>query len=121
MEEKQVRRMPFIDRKNRMTGMLILGDLAHATRREIPGEFAQAVSAHHWAARGPGLYATLVEWALPGAAANIPLRCLEGTSVARNARRRRKLGIGRKVEKKRPRAKLIKARLVKANRHRRNA
>ncbi|HEY9536889.1 MAG TPA: CBS domain-containing protein [Kiloniellaceae bacterium] len=47
MEEKQIRRMPVIDGKKRMTGMLSLGDLAHATRREITGEFAQAVSAHH--------------------------------------------------------------------------
>jgi len=47
MEDKQVRRMPVINDKKRMTGMLSLGDLSHAAGRELTGELAEAVSAHH--------------------------------------------------------------------------
>lgn len=47
MENKQVRRMPVINDKKRMTGMLSLGDLSHAASREMTGELAEAVSAHH--------------------------------------------------------------------------
>src|SRR3546814_20067764 len=99
MEEKQIRRMPGIDGKKRMTGMLSLGDLAHATRREITGEFAQAESAHQREARETGLYATFVARAVPGAAANIPPRCFAGPSAARNAPRLRHTAIGGQGEK----------------------
>ncbi|MEO3430696.1 CBS domain-containing protein [Pelagibius sp. CAU 1746] len=47
MENKQIRRMPVINDKKRMTGMLSLGDLSHAAGRELTGELAEAVSAHH--------------------------------------------------------------------------
>lgn len=47
MEDKQIRRMPVLDANKRMTGMLSLGDLAHAAKPELTGEFAQSVSAHH--------------------------------------------------------------------------
>lgn len=47
MEEKQIRRMPVINDKKRMTGMLSLGDLSHAAGHELTGELAEAVSAHH--------------------------------------------------------------------------
>ena len=47
MEDKQIRRMPVINDKKRMTGMLSLGDLSHAAGRELTGELAEAVSAHH--------------------------------------------------------------------------
>lgn len=47
MEDKQVRRMPVINDKKRMTGMLSLGDLSHAAGRELTGALAEAVSAHH--------------------------------------------------------------------------
>ena len=46
MEEKKVRRLPVIDSKKRMVGMLALGDLAHVSR-EMAGETLAAVSAHH--------------------------------------------------------------------------
>ena len=47
MENKQVRRMPVINGKKRMTGMLSLGDLSHAAGHERTGERAEAVAAHH--------------------------------------------------------------------------
>lgn len=47
MEQKQIRRMPVLNDRKRMTGMLSLGDLSHAANRELTGELAQAVSAHH--------------------------------------------------------------------------
>lgn len=47
MENKQIRRMPVINDKKRMTGMLSLGDLSHAAGRELTGELAESVSAHH--------------------------------------------------------------------------
>jgi CBS domain-containing protein len=47
MESKQIRRMPVLNDKKRMTGMLSLGDLSHAAGHELTGELAEAVSAHH--------------------------------------------------------------------------
>jgi CBS domain-containing protein len=47
MEDKQIRRMPVLNDRKRMTGMLSLGDLSHAADRAMTGELAQAVSAHH--------------------------------------------------------------------------
>jgi CBS domain-containing protein len=47
MEEKKIRRMPVINDKKRMTGMLSLGDLSHSAGHELSGELAEAVSAHH--------------------------------------------------------------------------
>jgi len=47
MEMKKVRRLPVINGKKRMTGMLSLGDVYHAGPRYISGEAMHAVSAHH--------------------------------------------------------------------------
>jgi CBS domain-containing protein len=47
MEAKKVRRLPVIDDKKRMTGMLSLGDVSNAGPRHISGEVMHAVSAHH--------------------------------------------------------------------------
>lgn len=47
MEKRRIRRMPVLDSKKRMTGMLSLGDLSHAAGHELTGELAEAVSAHH--------------------------------------------------------------------------
>jgi CBS domain-containing protein len=47
MESKKVRRLPVIDEKKRMVGMLSLGDISHATSHELSGELMAAVSAHH--------------------------------------------------------------------------
>ncbi|TFH88245.1 CBS domain-containing protein [Billgrantia azerbaijanica] len=47
MEEKQVRRLPVINRDKRMVGMLAMGDLSHSAPHQLRGEFMEAVSAHH--------------------------------------------------------------------------
>jgi CBS domain-containing protein len=47
MEQKQVRRLPVINDKKRMVGMLSLGDVAHSASHELSGEVTAAVSAHH--------------------------------------------------------------------------
>jgi CBS domain-containing protein len=47
MEQKQVRRLPVINDKKRMVGMLSLGDVGDAASHELCGEVAAAVSAHH--------------------------------------------------------------------------
>ena len=47
MEAKKVRRLPVINGKKRMVGMLSLGDVYHAATRPISVEAMQAVSAHH--------------------------------------------------------------------------
>ena len=47
MEQKQIRRLPVINDKKRMVGMLRLGDLSHAASRTLTGEVVSAVSAHH--------------------------------------------------------------------------
>jgi CBS domain-containing protein len=47
MESKQVRRLPVINDKKRMVGMLSLGDIATAAPHDLCGEVIAAVSAHH--------------------------------------------------------------------------
>lgn len=47
METKKVRRLPVIDGKKRMVGMLSIGDVSHAAPRNVSGEVITAVSAHH--------------------------------------------------------------------------
>ncbi len=47
MEQKQVRRLPVINDRKRMVGMLSLGDVADAASHELSGEVIAAVSAHH--------------------------------------------------------------------------
>ncbi len=47
MEQKKVRRLPVINEKMRMVGMLSLGDISHAASHELAGEVVAAVSAHH--------------------------------------------------------------------------
>ena len=47
MEQKQIRRLPVLNDKKRMIGMLSLGDVSHSSARELSGEVLQAVSAHH--------------------------------------------------------------------------
>jgi CBS domain-containing protein len=47
MEQKKIRRLPVINEKKRMVGMLTLGDVSHAASREMSGEVIAAVSAHH--------------------------------------------------------------------------
>ena len=47
MEQKQVRRLPVLNDKKRMVGILSLGDVSHAASHELAGEVTAAVSAHH--------------------------------------------------------------------------
>lgn len=47
MEQKQIRRLPVIDDKKRMVGMLSLGDISHSASRQLTGEEVAAVSEHH--------------------------------------------------------------------------
>jgi len=47
MESKKIRRLPVIDDKKRMVGMLSLGDVSHSASHELSGELMAAVSAHH--------------------------------------------------------------------------
>ncbi|MBN9248421.1 MAG: CBS domain-containing protein, partial [Hyphomicrobium sp.] len=47
METKKIRRLPVIDGKKRMVGMLSLGDVSHAAPLNVSGEVITAVSAHH--------------------------------------------------------------------------
>lgn len=47
METKHIRRLPVIDEKKRMVGMLSLGDISHAASQKTAAEALKAVSAHH--------------------------------------------------------------------------
>jgi CBS domain-containing protein len=47
METKHVRRLPVINGKKRMIGMLSLGDVYHTAPRHLGGKLMHAVSAHH--------------------------------------------------------------------------
>ncbi len=47
MENKQIRRLPVINDKKRMVGMLSLGDLSHSVSHELVGELAEAVAEPH--------------------------------------------------------------------------
>jgi CBS domain-containing protein len=47
METKKIRRLPVIDEKKRMVGMLSFGDISHAVSHELSGELVEACSAHH--------------------------------------------------------------------------
>lgn len=47
MEDKQIRRLPVINKDKRMVGMLSLGDLSHSVSHELSGELLEDVSAHH--------------------------------------------------------------------------
>jgi len=47
MESRKIRRLPVIDDKKRMVGMLSLGDISHAASHELSGELVAAVAEHH--------------------------------------------------------------------------
>ena len=45
--DQKIRRLPVIDDKKRLVGMLSLGDISHAVGRELSGELLHAVADHH--------------------------------------------------------------------------
>lgn len=47
MDQKKIRRLPVIDDKKRLVGMLSLGDISHAVSRDLSGELLHAVADHH--------------------------------------------------------------------------
>jgi CBS-domain-containing membrane protein len=50
MEDKKIRRLPVINDKKRLVGMLSLGDVSHHASQELSGELIHAVASPH--ARG---------------------------------------------------------------------
>ena len=49
MEQKEIRRLPVINDKKRMVGILSIGDISHAVNQSLSGELIRAVSDHHGA------------------------------------------------------------------------
>ena len=47
MEQKKIRRLPVLNSKKRMVGMLSLGDVSSKVPETLAGEVARAVTAHH--------------------------------------------------------------------------
>lgn len=47
MEQKQIRRLPVIDAKKRLVGMLSMGDIAQSVSRDLSAELLHAVADHH--------------------------------------------------------------------------
>lgn len=47
MDQKKIRRLPVLNDKKRLVGMLSLGDVAHGTGLQLAGELARAVAGHH--------------------------------------------------------------------------
>ena len=47
MNQKKIRRLPVLDERKRLVGMLSLGDVAQGTSLQLAGELARAVAGHH--------------------------------------------------------------------------
>lgn len=47
MDQRKIRRLPVIDEKKQLVGMLSLGDVAHSVSHDLSGELLHAVSDHH--------------------------------------------------------------------------
>jgi CBS domain-containing protein len=47
MERKHIRRLPVLDDRDRLVGMLSLGDISGTAPRKLTAELMQSVSAHH--------------------------------------------------------------------------
>jgi CBS domain-containing protein len=47
MASKRIRRLPVLDKNERLVGMVALGDISHAVSEELSGKLVKAVSAHH--------------------------------------------------------------------------
>jgi CBS domain-containing protein len=47
MENRNIRRLPVLNKDKRLVGMLSIGDMSHAGSRELTSEVMHGVSAHH--------------------------------------------------------------------------
>lgn len=47
MDQKKIRRLPVLDGKKRLVGMLSMGDVAHSAGLQLTGELTRAVADHH--------------------------------------------------------------------------
>jgi CBS domain-containing protein len=47
MELEHIRRLPVLNRQDKLVGMLSIGDIAGVLPRDVTGELMQTVSAHH--------------------------------------------------------------------------
>lgn len=47
MDQKKIRRLPVLNEKKRLVGMLSLGDVSHSVSRDLSGELLRAVTGHH--------------------------------------------------------------------------
>lgn len=47
MDQQKVRRLPVMNAKSHLVGMLSLGDVAHAAGLQLAGELTRAVADHH--------------------------------------------------------------------------
>ena len=47
METKKIRRLPVTDSRERLVGILSLGDVSHKVSKGLSGQMLRAVSAHH--------------------------------------------------------------------------
>ncbi|EJC64356.1 CBS domain-containing protein [Rhizobium sp. 1AS11] len=47
MEKHKIRRLPVMNDKQRMVGMLSIGDVSHCQRRSLSAELMMSVSGHH--------------------------------------------------------------------------
>jgi CBS domain-containing protein len=47
MQERRIRRLPVLDKSDKLVGMVSLGDLSHAMSEEHSGRLTRAVSGHH--------------------------------------------------------------------------
>ncbi len=47
MDQRKIRRLPVLNDKKRMVGMISLGDIAHSVSRDLTGELTHAVAEHH--------------------------------------------------------------------------
>lgn len=47
MDQRKIRRLPVLDDRKRLVGMLSLGDVAHSVGCELSGELLHAIADHH--------------------------------------------------------------------------